>query len=272
MKASEYRARGRRTLKGNWPRAVVAGAVALLFGAAADGHSMVELRLPDLSEFPGLWEVTGETLEQLCRAIPQSMLPWLGTATNVALVLGMVLWCGQLILGGAVAIGYRRYLLNLVDGVPASLKELFSQFHRMGQGLVLRLISWIVIPAPVVLLAVVTFVAALFEWVGIVIPLLIGNLIYWCFAIYAAYGISMAEYVLAENPELSALQGVKASWQMMNGHRWELFCLELSFIGWSILASVFGVVGTLALTPYLQTTVACFYRNLRGQANPSPET
>lgn len=271
MKASEYRAHARKALKGNWPWAVVTGAVAMVFGAAADGHSMVELRLQDLSEFPGLWEVTGETWEQLRRAVPESMLPWLGTATNVALVLGMVLWCVQLILGGAVAIGYRRYLLNLVDGVPASLKELFSQFHRMGQGIVLRLINWIVIPAPVVLLAVAAFVAALGEWEGIVSLLLIGNLIYWCFAIYAAFGISMAEYVLAENPELSALQGVKASWKMMNGHRWELFCLELSFIGWSILASVFGVVGNLALMPYLQTTEACFYRNLGGQTSSSPE-
>jgi len=52
---------------------------------------------------------------------------------------------------------------------------------------------------------------------------------------------------------------------MMDGNRWRLFCLQISFIGWSILSSLltFGI-GDLWLTPYRQAASAAFYREISG--------
>ncbi|MFQ9156148.1 MAG: DUF975 family protein [Blautia sp.] len=41
----------------------------------------------------------------------------------------------------------------------------------------------------------------------------------------------MVPYIVAENPELGANETITLSRKMMNGHKWELFTLELSFFG-----------------------------------------
>ena len=55
---------------------------------------------------------------------------------------------------------------------------------------------------------------------------------------------------------------------MMDGNKWSLFCLEISFIGWSILSSLTLGIGDLFLTPYMKMATAHFYMNLsRGSAS-----
>ena len=51
---------------------------------------------------------------------------------------------------------------------------------------------------------------------------------------------------------------------MMSGNRWRLFCLQFSFIGWSILSALTLGIGGLWLTPYTQTATAAFYREISG--------
>ena len=66
-------------------------------------------------------------------------------------------------------------------------------------------------------------------------------------------------------PELTASEAIEQSKQMMYGHRWRLFCLQFSFIGWDILSALltFGI-GSLWITPYKQAATAAFYREISG--------
>lgn len=48
----------------------------------------------------------------------------------------------------------------------------------------------------------------------------------------------------------------------MNGYKRKLFLLDLSFIGWHILAILSLGIGYLWLIPYIYTTKAVFYENL----------
>ena len=48
----------------------------------------------------------------------------------------------------------------------------------------------------------------------------------------------------------------------MVGHKWRLFVLQLSFLGWDILASLSFGIGNLWLTPYKNATYAAFYKDL----------
>ncbi len=80
--------------------------------------------------------------------------------------------------------------------------------------------------------------------------------------IVAGYSYAMADYILAEKPNMTASEAVELSKSMMYGNRFRLFCLQLSFIGWDILATLAFGIGHLWLTPYKQASYAAFYREV----------
>lgn len=83
--------------------------------------------------------------------------------------------------------------------------------------------------------------------------------------IIKAYSYSMTYYVLEDNPELSGDKAIEESMRMMSGHKWELFWLHLSFIGWLLLSILTLGIGILWLIPYMNTAQAAFYENLKSQ-------
>ncbi len=62
--------------------------------------------------------------------------------------------------------------------------------------------------------------------------------------------------------ELTANEAITISRQMMDGHKMELFLLELSFAGWYLLQLVTFGLSTFYSTPYINTTKAVFYRKI----------
>ena len=78
------------------------------------------------------------------------------------------------------------------------------------------------------------------------------------------YSYRMAPYILADRPELSGTEVLTQSRQMMNGHKWKTFVLDLSFLGWNILSALtFGLLGVFYVNPYRQCTNAELYRELK---------
>ena len=75
----------------------------------------------------------------------------------------------------------------------------------------------------------------------------------------------MTPFILAEHPNLTASQAIKLSEQLMEGHKADLFLLELSFIGWNILAMFTLNLGNIALNPYKNAAYAAFYRQLQAE-------
>lgn len=54
---------------------------------------------------------------------------------------------------------------------------------------------------------------------------------------------------------------------MMNGNKWDVFLLDLSFIGWYILSIItVGILSLLYVNPYVQSTNAQLYAYLREDA------
>lgn len=76
---------------------------------------------------------------------------------------------------------------------------------------------------------------------------------------------SMAPFIAIEHPEYSVSEAINASKAMMKGHKMRLFLLCLSFIGWMILGLLTLGIGYLWLMPYMYTTVAAFYNNIKAQ-------
>ena len=84
--------------------------------------------------------------------------------------------------------------------------------------------------------------------------------------IIKSYSYSMTYYVLEDNPDLSGDKAIEESMRLMDGHKWELFRLHLSFIGWALLCIILPLgIGFLWLIPYMNTAQAAFYENLKAE-------
>lgn len=82
---------------------------------------------------------------------------------------------------------------------------------------------------------------------------------------YSQAHLLYAEDVAAGRDIKSARAYLKASARMMRGHKMELFILQLSFIGWTILEMLTMRLSAMYSRPYYLAAMAEFYLNLRIQ-------
>lgn len=135
-----------------------------------------------------------------------------------------------------LGMGFTIFALRVSRGLSAGFGELFDGF-----GMFFKLL-WLSI-----LMGIFVFLWSLL----FVIP-----------GIIASYRYSMAVYIMIDNPEFSALECISRSKEMMKGHKFEFFVLQLSFIGWAILSSIPFV--SIYTMPYFETTYANYYNSLSG--------
>ena len=81
--------------------------------------------------------------------------------------------------------------------------------------------------------------------------------------IVKAYSYAMTPYILVDRPELSANEAISLSSKMMAGRKFDLFRLQLSFVGWMLLCVLTLGTGALFLSPYMMTAQAAFYQDVR---------
>lgn len=99
----------------------------------------------------------------------------------------------------------------------------------------------------------------------------IGSMIFIIPGIIFGYSFSMAYYIINDHPEMTAMEALRESRRLMNGHKMQYFLLSLSFIGWMILGSACFGVGTLWVSVYMSTASAVFYEELVSLDSPKVE-
>lgn len=87
--------------------------------------------------------------------------------------------------------------------------------------------------------------------------------------IMKAFSYALTPYIIMDEPELTARQAITRSCEIMEGRRWKLFCLYLSFIGWGILCLLTFGIGFLWLVPYMNASIAAFYEDARAEYEAS---
>ena len=164
-------------------------------------------------------------------------LPALLRTILVPVLSGVGIW-GLLtfLVGGTVELGYAEFLLRQYRGEPLTFDVLFSQFDRFGTGFAQHFLRSLYVALWSILL---------------VVPGIMKN-----------YSYAMTPFILAQHPELTATQAIDWSQELMEGHKMDLFILDLTFIGWGILAGILWNLGHLALNPYRNASHAAFYRQL----------
>lgn len=235
--AADFRSIARESLKGKWGLAVIAGLVASLLGGLGAEGLDVKLNL-DASNGNVSLGVAGQQILSNTGGLNDRLSAFLiGSAVYIAIT-AIVLAVLYFILGSIVAVGYARFNLELVDKREASMENLFHYFN-----------DWKTTSAARLLRSLYTFLWTLL----FIIP-----------GIMASYSYAMTDYILAEHPDFTASAAIERSKEMMSGNRFRLFCLEFSFIGWSILCGLTLGIGNLWLRPYKQAAIAAFYREVSG--------
>ncbi len=157
----------------------------------------------------------------------------------VLLVAGLVLY--TLLLGNVIANGGRGWFLRYSRGERIPVGEMFASFR---------------IYKPVLC---VTALRTLYCFLWGLFTCGIGSVV-------MGYAYSMADYIIYENPNLTASQALRLSRVMTDGEKWNLFVFELSYIGWELLSGLTcGILGIVYVTPYMYTAHAGVYDELKDQ-------
>ena len=147
----------------------------------------------------------------------------------------------SLLLSGPLQLGFVIVIMKVLKDEVVDVSNVFDGFKDFMSSFLLYLLNTI-------------FVA-------------LWSLLFVITGIIASYSYSMSYFILKDNPGMDANEARKASIEMMKGHKWQLFCLEFSFIGWIILSVLtFGIL-TLWVGPYIATARAAFYEELKANQN-----
>lgn len=89
--------------------------------------------------------------------------------------------------------------------------------------------------------------------------IMIGFIFFIIPGIYLAFSYALVPYLLVTNKDLSITETLELSRKMMNGHKLDLFVLEISFLGWMLLVPcTFGII-LIWLYPYMMTATTKFF-------------
>lgn len=143
----------------------------------------------------------------------------------------------SIIITPAFSLSLIRVYLNVIKGNTPAAGDAFSGFDDFWSAFK------------------VTFLVGLFTF--------LWSLLFVIPGIVKGYSYSMSTYVLAENKGKPALECINESKAMTEGHKMDLFVLDLSFIGWYLLCGItFGIAGIWVI-PYISATYANVYNYLK---------
>lgn len=145
--------------------------------------------------------------------------------------------CIELVAACLVTFGYMSFFLKISRNEKVEINELWSKTDMFTTFLVSAILIGLFVSLWTLLL---------------IIP-----------GIIASYSYKMTHYILLDNPDMSVMDAIKKSKEMMVGHKMDLFVLELSFIGWALLGILTCGILYLWLTPYMVVTECNFYNNLK---------
>lgn len=154
---------------------------------------------------------------------------------------GATIGIAALLIIGPMTVGYCAFNLSLVRGENLDISRLFSGFGNFGTNFAAGL-----------LMAIFTFL-----W----------SLLFFIPGIVKSYAYSMTPYILNDNPGMGPSEAITESRRMMNGHKWQLFVLHLSFLGWIILTALTCGILSIYVSPYMKATEAAFYEEIKGQTS-----
>ncbi|UBM59013.1 DUF975 family protein [Marinilongibacter aquaticus] len=152
-----------------------------------------------------------------------------------------------LFIAGALYVGQSSFFLEIIRGQEARFENIFEGFQKNYlQNSIAYFLCMVVIIIGFVLL---------------IIP-----------GIIMATGLSQTFYILAENKNMTAIDAMKKSWEIMDGHKMKLFLLVLLSMGLFILGILAFLIGIFVVIPIIYSAFTQFYVELRQSSPQEPST
>lgn len=165
------------------------------------------------------------------------------------------------LMANVLSVGYALYALRVSRRIKAGVGDVFDAFGLFFRAIVVSLLPSLLVGLwmCVYVLPVTGLIALTGSpiWSLVGLPLMIP-------AIRAAYSYRQAVFIMVDNPRMNPMESIALSKAVMQGHRWELFKLDLSFLGWSVLQTLVPPV-YLWVLPYTRVTQAHYYTYVMGE-------
>ncbi len=143
----------------------------------------------------------------------------------------------QILIVGSISLGIAEVFLTIARKGDSGFARIFDGFKRFG--------------------------TALGTYLLMVVFILLWSLLLIVPGIIAALSYSLAWYVLIDDPAAGPTEALSTSKAMMRGNKWKMFCLYFRFTGWFLLCIPTVGIGLLWLCPYMQTSLAHFYEDIK---------
>lgn len=162
----------------------------------------------------------------LCSLIPLPAAPDSGlSSSTVFLSLLLSLY------GTVAAFGYTLWALWTGRRLNPGPGALLQGFSVAGRVIIMRLLIYIRLLGVALLISLLILPAFVFP--SLLVPLVLAAAAAVLLVVSLSY--ALAPYLLADRPDDGASAAVRRSAQLMQGWKWQLFRLDLSFLGWLLL-------------------------------------
>lgn len=160
---------------------------------------------------------------------------------------------GGILVTGPLTVGLILFIKQIRDEKRAAIETIFNGFND--------------------------FLRAFLAYLLMVIFIVLWMFVFIIPGYIMAFAYSQTLWIVADPDfkDLSALDAIRRSREMMRGKKGKLFCLYFRFIGWAILSMfTFGIL-LFWIIPYMQMTFLNFYQDVKAEwlaknGGPKPET
>ena len=171
-----------------------------------------------------------------------------------------VIYFGMVIFSSLFGAGYTRMFLEIAQARPVDVGDVFYAFKNRGIRFVgLVLLQFLIQIAVGLPFGMIDIALTLTRGYGNPLVFLLG----YVPALWVLLQYSQAMCLMIENPDRKIVECLRGSRRMMQGNKFRLFLLWMSFLGWIPLIYLSMGIGALWVMPYMLCTLAHFYLSVR---------
>ena len=177
-----------------------------------------------------------------------------------------------LLLSGFLILGLVTMVSKISKGEETNLDDLFSKVNMFFKTVALTIVCGLIIGFFAAFLGIALYGLYIssslwgiiddFGVTALMCAAIILSTALLCVTAYITLALSQIYFILNDNPKMAINDIVKKSYNIMDGHKLELFILLISFTFWILLGALTLGLLYLWLIPYILVTMANFYYSL----------
>jgi uncharacterized membrane protein len=161
-----------------------------------------------------------------------------------------------------ISFGLYFVYMTAARGDKVNISDIFAAFRNYGN-VILVVLLYIILFTGVS--ALLNFITAHVQILGVLL-----NIVWAVFMIFISCKVAFVPYLLLDR-KMKALESIKTSWEMTNGHAWKVFLIGLLFIPIGILGLICLLVGFIISAMWLYVTVGSLYHAV-STSRPVPQS